>query len=397
MKKKKTTGIDTRLVTAGRAKSITHGLVNPPVYRASTILFDKHQDLRDGVRNFDKAPFYGRMGTPTARALEQAMLELEGGAGCWLFPSGMAAIATSLLAALNAGDHLLMVDTAYEPTRKICDGLLSRFGVETTYYHPQTGEEIGDLFRPNTRAVFVESPGSLTFELQDIPAIAAVAHDYDHGHDACVIADNTWATPLYFNAFDHGADIVVHAITKYIGGHSDLMMGCAAANKRAWPKLRRTSGSLGQITSPDDISLALRGLRTLSVRLERHQKNALKVAEWLSGRPEVETVLHPAMATCPGHEIWRRDFGGATGLFSIILNSGAYEDIGTLVDGMKYFKMGFSWGGYESLILPANPAAIRTAQRWEAPGPLLRLHIGLEDPDDLIADLAAAFDRFAAS
>lgn len=383
-------GFETRIVQAGRGKALTGRYVNPPVHRASTILFDSYAELREGVANLFDTLFYGRLGTPTQWSLGEAMTELEGGAGAWLYPSGMGAITSSLLSLLKTGDHLLMVDSVYEPARKFCRGLLQRMGIETTFYDPALGSDIEGLFRENTRVVFVESPGSLTMEIQDLPAIAAVAH----AKGAYVIADNTWATPLFFNPLAYGADISVHAATKYIVGHSDAMLGVAIANERCWNKLRMASLSLGQIAGPDDAYLGQRGLRTLAPRLKTHQESGLAVARWLAGHPLVHQVLHPALEDAPGHKIWQRDFSGASGLFSVVLSAGKLEDIGSMVDQMEHFAMGFSWGGYESLILPADPAETRTAVPWVAPGPLLRLQIGLEDTDDLIADLDAGLARF---
>ena len=384
---------DTKLATLGRRKEWTGGVVNPPVYRASTHLFDTYADLRTAVRQPDAGLFYGRRGGPTVWSLQEAMRELEGGAGCLVYPSGMAAVSTAVLAYVSPGDQVLAPDSVYETTRLFLDGFAKRMGIQVTYYDPLIGGGIERLLTPQSRVVLVESPGSLTFEVQDIPAIAEATH----ARDAVVIMDNTWATPLLFDALAHGVDVSVQACTKYIVGHSDVMLGTATANEAAWPRLKRVTRRLGQIASPDDVYLALRGLRTLSVRLDRHEKNGLDVARWLADRPEVERLLHPAFDSCPGHALWQRDFSGASGLFSIVLNRGSYDAMGAFVDDMKLFKLGFSWGGYESLILPSDPSEIRTATRWEAPGPLVRLHVGLEDPADLIADLDAAFDRFNAA
>lgn len=381
---------DTRLVELGRRKAWTGGIVNPPVWRASTCLFDSLEDLRRGVANPDEGLFYGRRGTPTHWALREAITELEGGAGTWLYPSGMAAITGAMLAFLRAGDHVLVSDSAYEPTRHFCNSLLRQTGIATDYYDPTIGAGIAGLMTDRTRVVLAESPGSLTFEVQDLPAIAEAAH----ARGAVLLLDNTWATPLHLDALALGVDVSIHAATKYIVGHSDVMLGTATANERAWPRLRRAATLLGQTASPDDAWLALRGLRTLGVRLRRHDESGRKVAAWLAGRPEVARVLHPALPGCPGHEIFRRDFSGAAGLFSIVLDGGDEAAVAAFVDGMRHFGIGFSWGGFESLILPADPAALRTAVPWKAEGPLVRLHIGLEDPDDLIADLADGLDRF---
>ena len=385
----------TRLIEAGRRPEWTHGVVNPPVYHASTCVFSTLDAFDAAVRSPDSGLYYGRRGTPTQWALEEALTELEpGAAGTKIFPSGVAAINTALLATIQgSGDHLLMVDSVYEPTRTFCDKVLAPLGVETTYYDPSIGTGIAELFRPTTRAVFVESPGSLTFEVQDIPAIAEIAH----ARGAAVILDNTWATPLYLQAMPLGVDMSVQALTKYIGGHSDLMMGSVTANARWLPAMKAATYRMGQCASPDDAMLALRGLRTLQVRLERHQASGIKVAEWLAQHPLVERVIHPALPGCPGHELWKRDFKGATGLFSFVLNRGQRRDLPALVDNMRFFKMGFSWGGYESLILPTDPSSIRTATRWHTNHPMLRLHIGLEDPDDLISDLAQGLERYAAA
>lgn len=382
---------DTTLTITGRRKEWTHGIVNPPVYRASTCLFDTYEEYRARVADpAARQLFYGRKGTPTQWSLEDAVTELEQGAGTMLFPSGVAAITTAILSLVRSGDHILITDSAYDPTRSFANGLLKMMGVETTYYDPMIGADIAALFKENTRLVFTECPGSLTFEVQDLPAIIGAAKD----RGIYVITDNTWATPLYLNPITLGADISVNAATKYLGGHSDVMMGCATANERTFPKLRRTAYQLGQTTSADDAFLVLRGLRTLGVRLKQHEENALKIAAWLKEHPLVDRVLHPAFEECPGHEIWQRDFNGSTGLFSIVLKRGSYEDTARIVDDMKLFKMGFSWGGYESLILPSDPSSARSATTWQSNGPLIRLHIGLEDTDDLIADLAAGLDRY---
>lgn len=386
---------DTLVTTLGRDPAAHHGIINPPVYHASTILFPTVADLEAaGKAPFD-AVFYGRHGTPTTFALQDAMAELDGGQGrrgiaCG---SGVAALAASIAAFVQAGDHLLVTDSAYDPTRRFCDMFLKKFGVETTYYDPMIGAGIAALLRPNTRAVVVEAPGSLTFEVQDIPAIAEAAH----ARGAAVIMDNSWATPLLYKAFDHGVDVAVYSATKYIVGHSDAMSGIIVTSPETFLKVRRTVGMFGPAPGPDDCYLALRGLRTLAVRLERHQATALKLAEWLKGRPEVAHVLHPAFADCPGHDVWKRDFAGASGLFSVVLKPVSKAALAAMLDNMRLFAMGFSWGGYESLILPVDPRAIRTAVPWTAKGPLVRLHAGLEHPDDLIADLADGFTRLNAA
>jgi cysteine-S-conjugate beta-lyase len=376
---------DTRLVTAGRDTALYHGFVNPPVYHASTVLYSSAADMIA-----HRAPYqYGRRGTPTSEAFENALRELEGAAcaGVSLLPSGAAAVSTALLSVLSAGDHLLVTDSVYRPTRGFADSVLKRFGVETTYYDPLIGAGIASLFKPNTRAVFVEAPGSQTFEMQDIPAIAAVAHD----RGAVVLMDNTWATPLYFRALDKGVDISIQAGTKYIGGHSDLMLGTVSANAATWPKLRETVLTTGLCVGPDDMYLGLRGLRTMSVRLERHQKSALAIARWLRQRPEVLRVMHPGLEEDPGHAIWKRDFLGASGLFSIILKPVPEKAVHAFLDSLRLFGMGFSWGGYESLVISFDCTSYRTATRWAPGGPALRFHVGLEDVGDLVADLDRGF------
>ena len=382
---------DTKLVTGGRRKEWTHGIVNPPVYRASTCLFDSYAHLRERVADpAAKKLFYGRKGTPTQWSLEEALTELENADGTMLFPSGIAAVTTAILALVKAGDHVLITDSAYEPTRSFANGFLKMMNIEAEYYDPLIGAGIKDLLRENTSVIVLESPGSLTFEVQDIPAIVAAAKS----NGTSTIADNTWATPLLFKPLDHGVDISVEACTKYIGGHSDAMIGSASARGTAWKKLSRTAYQLGHTVSPDDAYLTLRGLRTLGVRLKAHEENAIKVAAWLQDHPMVDKVLFPAFEDCPGHDVWKRDFAGASGLFSIILKTGDYPDTAAMVDDMKLFKMGFSWGGYESLILPSDPTSSRSAVEWDAPGPLLRLHIGLEDTDDLILDLDEGLKRY---
>lgn len=390
VKKSKNNNPETLLATTGRDEAYEHHVVNTPVYHASTILFDSYADMREGVKDIEAGMFYGRMGTPTTRSLESAMCELENGAGCRLFPSGMAAVSTAILSVLKTGDHLLMSDNVYEPSKIFVKSMLKRFGVETTYFDPLMGENIASEFKENTKAVFVESPGSLTFEVADLPAIAKVAV----AKNAFVIADNTWSASYYFKALDHGADLSVQAATKYIVGHSDVMMGAVIANERALPKLKRGRLDLGQTVAPDDAYLALRGLRTLGLRLEQHQKNAAIVSEWLAKHPMVDKVLYPPIETCPGHDIFKRDFSGASGLMSMVLNEGEYAKLGALADDMEYFKMGYSWGGYESLICPSDPTNYRHITPWQASGPLIRLHIGLEHTDDLIEDLDKALSRY---
>jgi cystathionine beta-lyase len=378
---------DTKLVVEGRDSQRYSGVVNPPVFRASTILYPNVEAF-EAPRQV-RGVYYGRGGTPTTFALEDAIAALEGAHGAVVTGSGKTAVAQTLMAFLKAGDHLLMVDCAYAPTRQLCDRVLSRFGVETTYYDPLIGPGIEALVRANTRVVFLESPGSLTFEVQDVPAIAEVAR----GRGALTVIDNTWATPLYFKPLEHGVDISIHAGTKYICGHSDTMLGVASTGEALYEQLRHGMQDLGAFISPDDCYQGLKGLRTLAVRLERHQASALRLATWLQTRPEVERVLYPALPDDPGHALWRRDFRGACGLFGILLKPCAKKAWTAMVDGLELFGLGASWGGYESLIMPNQPERYRTATAWDAALPSLRLHVGLEDPDDLIADLDAGFAR----
>lgn len=383
----------TRVVTAGRRAEWTQGIVNPPVWRASTILYDSIADLRaSGGKDTHHRLYYGRRGTPTQWSLAEALTELEPGAqGTLLYPSGVAAIAAALLAVLGPGDELLLVDSTYDPTRNLANGLLKRFGITTRYYDPLVGAGIADLIGPATKAIFLESPGSLTFEVQDIPAIVAVAK----AHGIVTLLDNTWATPLLLPAMAMGVDLSILAATKYVSGHSDIMLGSVTAAPDYWEPLRSVTYQLGQTASPDDAWLGGRGLRTMALRLKEQGAAALRIAEWLKGRPEVARVLHPALPDCPGHEVFKRDFKGASGLFSIVLKGGDEAARAALIDGLELFGIGYSWGGFESLAIPADPARLRTAMRWEAEGPLVRLQIGLEDPDDLIADLEVGLKRFA--
>jgi cysteine-S-conjugate beta-lyase len=382
---------ETRLVTAGRDTKAQKGFVNPPVVRGSTVLYPTAEDLHAHRSEYQ----YGRHGTPTTRALQDTLMALEGPrcAGVGLAPSGLAAISTALLAVCKAGDHILVCDNVYRPTRNFCNGLLARYGVETTYFDPLIGGGIEELFKPNTRAVLVEAPGSQSFEMPDIPAIAAVAH----GRGALVIDDNTWATPLFHRSLELGADISMQAATKYIGGHSDIMFGTISANASAWPLVSEAIRLLGVCAGPDDVFLALRGTRTLAVRLAQHYRSGLDMARWLATRPEVLKVLHPALEDHPGHAIWRRDFTGASGLFSIVLKPKPQAAVDAMLDSLKLFGMGFSWGGFESLAIPFDCADYRTATAWAPGGPTLRLHIGLENVDDLKADLDRGFAVFNAA
>ena len=377
----------TKAVTAGRREEWTQGIVSPPVWRASTILYDSVADLRAGAtRDTHHRLFYGRRGTPTQWSLAEALTELEPGAhATLLYPSGVAAVSTALLSVLRPGDELLLVDSAYDPTRNFANGLLKSFGVATRFYDPLIGGGIAELIGENTRAIFMESPGSLTFEVQDVPAIVAAAK----ARGVVTLIDNTWATPFGLPAIGMGVDFSILACTKYVAGHSDVMLGSVTTTEEHWQRLRATSYQLGQTASPDDAWLGSRGLRTMAVRLERHAASALRIAEWLRGRPEVARVLHPALPGCPGHELFVRDFRHGAGLFSFELAGGGEAERAALIDTLELFGIGYSWGGFESLALPVDPERYRTATRWEGRGPLVRLSIGLEDPDDLIADLDA--------
>ncbi|WP_286266937.1 cystathionine beta-lyase [Thalassotalea atypica] len=384
----------TQIINAGRGKKWASNVVNPPVTRASTVVFNSVEEMKHATKNkTNQVMFYGRRGTSTSFAFSEAMTSLEGGAGCALYPSGTAAITNAVLSFVESGDHILMVDTAYEPTRDFCNKMLKKLGVETTYYDPLIGAGIEALIQDNTRIVFLESPGSITMEVQDIPSIAKVAHQ----HDCIVMLDNTWASPINCQPFELGVDVSIQAATKYVVGHSDVMLGTATATEKYWPTLRENSYIMGQCTSPDDLYLAARGLRTLGVRMAQHEKNAIKVATWLQGRDEVETLLHPAFESCPGHAFFKRDFTGSNGLFSFVLKASNNDAITSLLDGMEHFKMGYSWGGFESLILAVqNVNALRSATTWPYKAALIRLHIGLEDVDDLIADLERGFERLNA-
>jgi cysteine-S-conjugate beta-lyase len=366
------------------------GVVNPPVWRASTILYDNVADLKARGRDTHDKLFYGRRGTPTVWALADALTALEPeAAGTLLYPSGVAAITTALLALLKPGDEVLMVDSVYEPTRAFCDGMLAGFGITTRYYDPGIGAGIEALFTPRTGLIFLESPGSLTFEVQDVPAIVAAAGR----HGILTMIDNTWATPLYFPAIGHGVDISMMSLSKYVGGHSDVMMGSLTVRKAVWPLLRGATYQLGQNVSPDDCALALRGLRTLAVRLDRHQASGLAVAEWLRGRAEVGRVMHPALSNDPGHRLWSRDFSGASGLFAFTLKGADDAARARFIDALVHFGIGYSWGGFESLAVPCDPAPIRSIVAWTDPDPVVRLSIGLEDARDLIADLEQALGQ----
>jgi cystathionine beta-lyase len=371
----------------------TGGIVNPPVWRASTILYPTIADMDAANHAQDDTLFYGRKGTPTTWALREALTGLEpGAAGTMLYPSGVAAIAGAILTVARPGAHILLPDSAYDPTTAMGQGLLKRLGMEAEPYDPLVGTGIATLFRPDTALVLLESPGSLTFEVQDVPAIAAAAR----AANISTLLDNTWAASHVFKGIAAGCDMVVQALTKYVGGHSDLMMGSVSATPAFFPRLRSTAWQLGTCVSGDEASLALRGFRTMPVRLARHEASALKVAHWLKAHPLVERVLHPALPDCPGHDIWRRDFTGSTGLFGLVLRVGSRADAATFCDAMQNFGIGFSWGGYESLCIPTSPEKIRRLATFRPSGLSLRLSIGLEDPDDLIADLDTALQRMKA-
>jgi cystathionine beta-lyase len=382
---------DTTLVNAGRDPAANHGFVNPPVYHASTVLYPSAEDFLAHRSRYQ----YGRRGTPTTEALQEAVAAIEGPqcAGVALLPSGLAAIATALLSVVRSGDHILVTDSIYGPTRAFCDQMLTRYGVTTTYFDPVAGAAVAGLMQDRTRAVFVESPGSLSFEMQDVPAIAAAAH----ARGALVLMDNTWATPLYFRALDFGVDLSIHAGTKYFGGHADVMLGTVAANAAAVADLKNNVGLSGLHVGPDDVYLGLRGLRTLGVRLERHYKSGLDVARWLEQRPEVLRMLHPALESHPGHALWKRDYTGASGLFSVVLKPVPQKAVFAFLDALELFGIGASWGGFESLAIPFDCSNVRTATTWAPGGPAVRFHIGLEAVEDLLADLERGFAALAAA
>jgi cystathionine beta-lyase len=384
--------IETRLVEGGRRPEWTQGIVSPPVWRASTILFESCAALAESNRiNADGHLHYGRRGTPTQWSLIEALNELEPGAeGTMLYPSGVAAIACALLSVLESGDELLMVDSAYEPTRAFCRNILAPMGIATRFYDPLIGAGIAELIGDRTKAISLESPGSLTFEVQDVPAIVAAAK----ARGIATLLDNTWATPLFFPAIAKGIDLTILACTKYVVGHSDVMLGSVTAAPGFYAALRRKTQGFGQHVSADDCYLASRGLRTLAVRLKQHEAGALAVARWLAARDGARAPPPAALPDCPGHQLWTRDFGGSTGLFTFILQGGDAAGRARLIDGLDHFGIGFSWGGFESLALPIDPKPLRTATHWQAEGPAVRLHIGLEHPDDLIADLSRGLGRF---
>ncbi|HEY4856795.1 MAG TPA: cystathionine beta-lyase [Xanthobacteraceae bacterium] len=389
--------VDTVLEHTGRDPTNNFGIVNPPVYHASTILFPSLEALLETRIDRASGAFegitYGREGTPTTRAFEQAITDLEGGYRAVTLPCGLGAIATSLMAFLKAGDHLLMPDQLYGPARQFCDDVLAKFGVEVTYYDGTIGAGIAGLMKPNTSVVYLESPGSLTFEVQDVPAIARVARH----HGAKVLMDNTWASPIFFHPLAHGVDVVIHAATKYISGHSDLMLGVAVCNAASFVPVKKTASTAGYCGGPDDVYMALRGLRTLGIRMRRHHESAMAIAAWLQQRPEVHRVYCPALPDSPGYAIWKRDFLGASGLFGFTLKPFSDSAFAAFLDHTDLFKLGYSWGGYESLMVPTYPATLRSRTRWDAPGPSVRIHVGLENVDDLIRDLEQAFARLHAA
>ena len=381
--------VETRLTHTGRHPEEHWGYVNTPVYRGSTITFPTLDSLESPEPRFD----YGRTGNPSSAAVEECVTELEAAAGTVLTPSGLAAISLALLTVLGSGDEVLITDSAYQPTRRVSDGLLTRMGVGVRYYDPRAGARLADLVSERTKAIFVESPGSLTFEIQDLPAIAALAAP----RDIAVIVDNSWATPLFHQPLTLGADIVVHAGTKMFVGHSDAMFGTASANEEWFGRLKDTHLRLGLCASPDDCFLAARGLRTLALRMKEHSERSTELARWLEGQAGVRRVIHPALPTHPDHALFQRDFGGAGSVFSALLEPKPRAALAAMVDGFELFSMGWSWGGYESLCLPIYPGKTRTAVPWDEAGPMLRIHAGLEGLDDLKADLAAALERYRAA
>lgn len=381
---------DTKITHGGRRDEWLQGMVNVPLSRTSTVLFEDVASMEDAYPPRDGVLSYGRNGTPTQWSLAEALTELEpGAAGTRLLSSGAAAVAFALMSVLDPGDELLMVDSVYGPSRTFCDQWLKRFGVATRYYDPLASpDEIEALLSDKTRAIFMESPGSLTFEVQDVPGICAVAK----ARGITTLLDNTWATPLFFQALAHGVDLSIVACTKYVSGHADVMLGSVTATEPAWKKLAKAAQLYGQHVSPDDAYLAARGLRTMGVRLRRHEDSAIKIARWLQDQAQVD-VLHPAFKDCPGHQFWKRDFTGSTGLFSIVLKDADDAAANRFVESLDLFGIGYSWGGFESLALPVHPEKLRTVSRHPSSRAMVRLHIGLEDPDDLVADLEQGLKR----
>lgn len=384
---------DTLLTHVGRDPGRYDGMVNTPVFRTSTVIHPNLASYETRPAEGEKVVRYGRYGTPTTFALEEAVAQMEGGFRAVAVPSGLAAITAALCAFVKTGDHLLVADSVYAPTRNFCERQLKANGVEVEYYDPLIGAGIAALMKPNTKAVFCEAPGSLTFEMQDIPAIAQVAH----ARGAVVLADTTWGTPYFFRAFEHGVDVSIHAATKYISGHSDVMLGIVVTNERCWMPVRKTVTDYGYVASPDDCYLGLRGFRTIGVRMNHQMASALRVARWLEARGEVKRVIYPALESDPGHAIWKRDFEGAASLFACVLEPVADRALAAFVDALELFGIGSSWGGFESLVTVVHADACRTATRWNPGGPTLRLHIGLEDTGDLIADLERGFEALASA
>jgi cystathionine beta-lyase len=378
-----------RLVNLGRDVEVSEGFINVPPFRGSTVLYPDVATLKSRAQRFT----YGTRGTPTTEALCSAWTDLSGAAGTVLAPSGLAAIVVALMTALSAGDHLLVTDSVYEPSRTFADKTLRRFGIETSYYDPTIGAGIDALIRPNTKAVLTESPGSQTLEMQDIPAIAEVAHS----HGACMILDNTWATPLFFSPHAHGVDLAVEAGTKYLSGHADLLLGLVSANAQWFERLHRAIHLMAIPPGAEDVFLALRGLRTMELRLREAERQGLALAQWLSDRLEVLRVIHPALPDHPGHALWKRDYSGASGLFSIVLKPVSEAAVAAFLDGLELFGLGYSWGGYQSLALPFDCTATRTATRFAPGGPTVRFSVGLEDIEDLEADLDRGFKRLRAT
>jgi cysteine-S-conjugate beta-lyase len=378
-----------RLVNLGRDAEFSQGFINVPAFRGSTVLYPDVATLKNRAQRFT----YGTRGTPTTEALCSAWTDLSGAAGTVLVPSGLAAVIVALMTALSAGDHLLVTDSVYEPSRAFADKALRRFGIETSYYDPTIGAGIDALIRPNTKAVLAESPGSQTLEVQDIPAIAEVTHS----RGACMILDNTWATPLFFSPHAHGVDLAIEAGTKYLSGHADLLLGLVSANAQWFERLHRTVHLMAIPPGAEDVFLALRGLRTMELRLREAERQGLALAQWLSARPEVLRVIHPALPDHPGHALWQRDYSGASGLFSIVLKPASEAAVAAFIDGLELFGIGYSWGGYESLALPFDCTAVRTATRFSPGGPTVRFSVGLEDVEDLKADLERGFARLRAT
>ena len=388
---------ETQALHAGRDPKANFGVVNPPVYHCSTVLFDSVDALLETRRDRASGAFegftYGREGTATTRAFEGAVTLLEGGYRAVTTSCGLGAICASLTAFLSAGDHLLIVDSLYGPARDFCETFLRKFGVEVTYYRPDVGAGIAALFQDNTSVVYMESPGSLTFEMTDVPAITRACR----ARGIWTIFDNTWGSPINFRPLEHGVDVSINAATKYISGHSDLMLGIAVTTEAAFIPVKKTASASGYCGGPDDVYMAMRGLRTLPLRMKQHHASGLTIAQWLQQRPEVHRVMHPALPGDPGHAIWSRDYDGASGLFGFVLEACSDAQFAAFMDHMDLFKLGYSWGGYESLVVPTYPNTLRSATEWSAPGPAVRIHVGLEAIEDLIADLERGFARLAAA